>query len=344
MTGVLKNFLHRSRVAFTDNPAQATVRVQIVDRPELADFAVADDAHRLWITLHHVAGDAVSLDILTAELSACYQGLREGRTPPRASPEQSFLAWASRQHEARRDDDLAWWSAYLRDHEALDLPTDRPRPPTPSFQGAVCREAVTRATLEALDAIGREAGVTRFGVLFVAWCALMHRYTAQRDIVVGAPFHGRTTPESERVVGLFVNTLVLRCEVSGERSLRALLAQSREGLRGAFARHDTPFDVLVERLRPPREPGRTPFFNVMFALQEPASAPLRFGDALTELLDTDEGTAKFDITVDVTPTADGAEVAFDFALDLFDRATVGRMASAFVALLDGAARDPDAPV
>ena len=96
---------------------------------------------------------------------------------------------------------------------------------------------------------------------------MLHRYTGQDDIAVGSPIAGRTRSETEGLIGFFVNTLVLRSKLSGNPTFKELLAQVRETALQAYEHQDVPFEKLVEELKPERDQNHTPFFQVMFALQ-----------------------------------------------------------------------------
>ena len=116
-------------------------------------------------------------------------------------------------------------------------------------------------------------------VLLALFQALLLRYTGQSDFGVGTPVANRTRSEVEGLIGLFVNTLVLRADLSGEPGFAELVRRAREVTLAAFAHQELPFEKLVEELRPEREPGRNPLFQVLFTLQDQPWPKLRIGEA-----------------------------------------------------------------
>ncbi|HEV8580122.1 MAG TPA: amino acid adenylation domain-containing protein [Thermoanaerobaculia bacterium] len=308
---------------------------------------LARDEHRLLLTAHHIAADAWSLGVLAAELREGYSV--GGRMETRAEPGvqvADFAAWqrASLQGDVL-EELLCRWTAHLAGAPtALDLPADRSRPPVRSDHGGLRRARVSAELAGALRELGRREGATPYMVLLAALAALIARWTGRRDFLVGTPFAGRTRAELEGLIGFFVNTLVLRCDLGGgPLSFRELLARVREECLAAHGAQDLPFERLVERLQPQRDPSRNPLFQVLFVLQ---NAPEPIGAAGPEALplervDVETGTAKFDLTLDAAPAGEGFRLHFEYSADLFDPFTIERLAGHFERLLAGAVARPD---
>src|SRR5262249_48118397 len=150
-----------------------------------------------------------------------------------------------------------------------------------------------------LRALCRDAGATPFMVLLVALQALLHRYSGQDDIVVGSPIANRNRSEVEGLIGYFVNMLALTADLSGDPSLLELTRRVRDVALSAYEHQDLPLEKVIEALRPPRDPSRTPLFQVMFVLQNNQVPELGHPGLTLEALDLDEGTdtAKFDLTL-----------------------------------------------
>ena len=107
--------------------------------------------------------------------------------------------------------------------------------------------------------------------LLTGYSILLHRYSGTTDLVIGSPIANRVRRELESLVGFFVNTLPLRIDLSGDPSVRELLARVRQTAVAAYSHQEVPFEQLVEELRP-RNLGHAPIFQVMFVLQN-APAP-----------------------------------------------------------------------
>ncbi|HEX6370148.1 MAG TPA: amino acid adenylation domain-containing protein [Longimicrobium sp.] len=309
---------------------------------------LAADDSVLLLSLHHVAADGWSMEIVFRELAHLYAAHAEGRTPklpPLPVQYPDFAAWQRRWLTGPRlERQIGWWRERLAGAPVLELPTDRPRPGTPSHRGGQVEFRVDAATARAVDALARAAGATRFAVLLAAFQLLLSRWSGQDDVVVGTPVAGRGRPETEGMVGLFVNTLALRTDLSGDPAFREVVRRVREGVVGAFAHQDVPFERLVDELRVERSVSRHPVFQVSFSVLQPTEVLPPLGAVEARLDPVDTGTAKFDLTVQLEPSGDGLVGGMEYAAELFDESTVRRMAEHFGALLASLVAEPDRPV
>jgi amino acid adenylation domain-containing protein len=307
-----------------------------------------EEDHAVLLTLHHVVGDGWSVGVLLRELAALYQAYVEGRPsplPPLAVQYADYAAW---QRDWLRGDvlegQLAYWRKQLPGVPPLQLPTDHPRPAAMTPGGASLTFKLPHELAARLRELGRVEGATPFMTLLAGFQALLGRYCRQDDFAVGSPVAGRGRKEIEGLVGFFVNTLVLRADLSGDPSFRTLLGRVREAALGAYAHQDVPFEKLVDELRPERDAGRSPLFQVMFTLQDvelPQAAVS--GLHITPLEETTE-SVKFDLVLVLTQTRGELHGSLRYRTELFDAATMGRFLGYFRALLEGAVAEPDRPL
>ncbi len=178
-------------------------------------------------------------------------------------------------------------------------------------------------------------------VLLAGFQAVLSHLSGQEDLAVGSPVANRQWIETEPLIGFFVNLLVLRGDLTGGPSFRDLLGRARQVALDAYAHQDVPFEKLVEELAPPRDPSRTPLFQVSLALLNAPPVPLVLPELTTGLVDTDAGVSRFDLTLLLRDTADGFVGSLEYAVDLFDAATAERLLGHFETLLTLALADPD---
>src|SRR5205085_3672322 len=159
-----------------------------------------------------------------------------------------YACWQRRRvEEPLLDDQIAFWKRQLElPLPALELPSDRPRPPHPSDRGAVAYAAFPATLRDQLIALSRREGATLFMTLLAAFAVLLHRYSAQDDIVVGSPTAGRNRAELEALIGVFVNTLALRIRLGAKLPFGELLQRVRSVALGAYAHQERPFEQLLE--------------------------------------------------------------------------------------------------
>jgi amino acid adenylation domain-containing protein len=315
-------------------------------RPLLVQLDGSD--HVLLLTMHHIVSDGWSTSVLLRELGTLYGSFAEGGAaslPDLPIQYADFAAWQRRLLEGKggREVQLRYWREALADlRTVLDLPADRPRPLQPSHDGAEWVTTIGRDTTARLKALAGQEGATLFMTTLAAFQTLLLRYSGQEDIAVGTPIANRAHPATEGLIGFFANTLVMRGDLSGDPSFRAYLHRVRRFARGAFANQDLPFENVVEALRPPRHAGRTPLFQVMFAFQNFPKASGAFAPDL-EVAPYSAGTssAKFDLTLYLSESADGLRTVWQYSTDLFEETTIAGMAASYEALLEGILADRD---
>ncbi len=201
-------------------------------------------------------------------------------------------------------------------------------------------------TSRALRALARREGATLFMTLLAVYQALLARWSGQDDVSVGTPVAGRGQLELEPLVGFFVNMLVIRTALAGRPGARELVGRVREGVLGAQAHQDLPFERLVDELQVERSLGRAPLFQVLFALLAAGPGEERLSLDAVEVypLHNEETAAKFDLSLTLQDVGEALAGSMVYRTDLFEGATVERMLGHYLALADALAADPDRPV
>ena len=304
--------------------------------------------HVLAVAMHHVVSDGWSMRVLAEELAASYRAARQGREPdlpPLPVQYGDFAvwqeAWLGEEAPAAQ---IEYWRRRLDGLEPLDLPADRPRPAVRSGAGDVMRFALEPELVERARRLGRDADATLFMALLSAFQVLLARLSGQSDVAVATPTAGRPRSELEGLVGFFVNTLVLRAELGDEPTFAELLRRTRTRALEAYANQDVPFERVVDELHPDRDPGRTPLFGALFALDEEIEVPQLDGLEVG-LVRIPRRVAKTDLSLVLTPARDGAlSGALEYSTDLFDRGTVERWAGHLRTLLRALVERPKEPV
>jgi amino acid adenylation domain-containing protein len=297
--------------------------------------------HLLLLTMHHAITDGWSLDVFAEELETLYAAFSRGQSSPLPElPVQyaDFAQWQrTRLSDAVVEAQLAFWRRHLGPPlPTLNLPTDRPRPAVQSFRGRTHPFQLSPSVTEDATRLGNMERATPFMVLLAGFAGLLHRYTGQDDIVIGAAVANRSRAELEPLIGFFVNTIALRTDLSGQPTFRQLVRRVREATSEAYAHQDVPFEKVVEVLHPERRLSDNPLFRVAFILQDGTSSGVEF--------DVESVGAPFDLTLLLWTGAAGLEGRFQYATDLFDANTIARMAGHLDLLLSGWAREPDRPV
>jgi amino acid adenylation domain-containing protein len=306
---------------------------------------LAEEEHVGLLTMHHIVSDGWSTGILIREMAVLYEAFSDGRSSP--LPELP-IQYADFAHWQRRwlqgevlETQLTYWKRQLLGASPLELPTDHLRPAVQTFRGSLQSLLLPRKVGEGLRALGRQQGSTLFMTLLAVFKILLHRYTDQKDLIVGTPIANRNRLEIEGLVGFFVNTLVMRTDLSGNPTFRELSRRVREACLGAYAHQDLPFERLVEELHLERNLGRNPLFQVMFVLQNASMQTIGLPGLTLSPVEIDSGTAHFDLTLHIADTEQGLNATFAYNKDLFEDATIARMLGHLRTLLEGVIANPE---
>ncbi|PTL79254.1 non-ribosomal peptide synthetase [Vitiosangium sp. GDMCC 1.1324] len=314
-------------------------------------WRLGPEHHVLLVVFHHVLVDGLSLDILLRELGQAYAFLRQGQPPALPPVRLAYTDVAAWQRTdavlAREASQLEYWKRQLSGAPGLlQLPTDKPRPAAPSQQGGFTGlHTLSPEQTQALQALCQQHQVTPFMVLYAAFAALLHRYSGQGELCVGAPSGGRTHPALEDVVGLLVSTLVLRTRVEPSASFASLLGHVRTTLLEALAHQDVPFERIVRSLSIERSASHSPLFQVMFDFVsgENTLADVFPGLEGQSVLKVSSGSP-FDLSLSVFERGGTHELGIRYSADLFEPGTVRRMLGHYLQLLTYALRSPHARV
>ncbi|WP_143137005.1 non-ribosomal peptide synthetase, partial [Burkholderia ubonensis] len=306
-------------------------------------YRVDARVHVFGVVMHHIISDAWSSGTLIGELAALYAGQH---LPELAVQYADYAVW---QHERLASADthreLALLSASLADApDQIELPTDRPRPAIQRFDGAVLPFQLNGELADGVRAIAHASGTSTFMVVLAAYALLLSRYSNQQDIVIGSPIANRRSSMTEPLIGFFANMLALRVDLSGNPGFGDLLARVKRVALDGYSRQEIPFEQVVDALKLERNLSRTPVFQVVFAYEKASSQPVNFPGLVATPVSVETHTAKFDLTLHVQDSDHGLAGSLEYNLDLFDAATIERMAEHFRHLLEAVIADSNRPL
>ncbi|WDG51053.1 non-ribosomal peptide synthetase [Pseudomonas chlororaphis] len=299
------------------------------------------------LVFHHIAFDGWSMDVLLRELAALYQyfpGQTEQAPPALDVQYLDYAVWQREQSDDRASAEaLAFWDQALDGYQQLDIAPDYLRPTFFDARGSHCEVLLAASLVAALESLARKEGVTLHAVLLAGFTLLLARYTNQDDIVVGTPLANRSQPELESLIGFFVNSLPLRNRVPDELSVCEFIRQVAANTAQVQQHQSFPLEQLVDRLGVPRDFSRHPLFQVMFALESTVGAACPDWLSVVDL-SAYEQTAKFDLTLTLTPVAGRINARFNFATVLFSQDTISRLAGYYVTVLQQLVEGAEQPL
>jgi amino acid adenylation domain-containing protein len=306
-----------------------------------------DATYIFQFVIHHIISDVWSLELLVNEVMARYAAAVNQQPfaiPPLRINYKDFAAWQNAQLEDEViKEHRAFWHEQLNGNlPVLDLPTDFSRPPLRSFRGDAVSMSLSMESTKQLVDFTQQEGVTLFMMLTALVNTLLYRYTHQTDIIIGAPVAGRDHIDLDRQIGFFVNNLLIRTRLDGNESFNTFLQKIKQKTLAAFQHQVYPFDQLVEELNVPRDPSRSPLFDVAIVLPD-AHIEDKEVDEMggLKIATFDEGVRQstVDIRMIFVQARGGLSITFEYNTDIFSKASMQRMLAHFETLLGSALKD-----
>lgn len=308
---------------------------------------LGEQEHIFHVTAHHAIFDGSSMTVFTEELAAIYRALHAGKEPdlePLPIQYGDFSVWQKEFLEGPEvKGQIEFWKKQLEGMREVEVPSPRPRPPVKSWQGDLVSLLLPKALTDQLQEIAARNGATLFQLFLTAFKFQLARYTGMEDIAVGTPITGRMRAELEPLIGVFINSLILRTDLSGDPTFEEALGRVRDTAFAAVENQDVPFECLVKELRPARDAGRNPLFQVNFTHQRSFAKAGHFGGVTLTPIPSRSPGAIFDLHFFMVERSEGWRVTCDFSTDLFDRDTAERMLGHFRHLLAQIAANPILP-
>ena len=303
----------------------------------------------LTLVFHHIVIDHLSLEQCARELAVLYRE-RVSKGSPGLPPQEfqfaDYAVWlADHQGTAEVNRKIERWKDRLKGFSgALALPTDFTAPALPTGKGAELRFSLGPPLAAAARSAARSNGVSLFTVTLGALKALLYRCSGQQDVIVGTPFANRSDEEALLgVVGCFINTLPIATDFSSIATFRELVQSVNRTVIEAFTAQDVPFEVVVNAVRPHRELGRNPLFQVGFVLQAPPVI-LELPGLTVEDVQVHSGGAMYDLHMWLWERDDGVDGLLWYDTDLFGVETMKRFLRRYEKLLAELTSSPDAPI
>ncbi|WP_133055360.1 non-ribosomal peptide synthetase, partial [Niastella koreensis] len=288
-------------------------------------YQLTDNKWILSFVMHHTISDGWSMGVLIRELLQFYNGadaLEPLRVQYKDYAHWQALQLSGEKLEAHRK---YWLNRFSGELPVLELLSDNARPLVKSFTGGKKSRLFNKELRDGLKRLVKEQDATMFMGLLAAVNALLYRYTAQTDLIIGTPVAGREHIDLEDQIGLYMNILALRCQFRGSDSYEKLLSFVREHTLNAYAHQVYPFDALVDELHLQRDLSRHPLFDVMVVLHNYADNT-GTGKTSMEAYTGDLAlSSKFDLQFDFAETGDAISVDLTYNADIFNESSINRL-------------------
>ncbi|MGM7721814.1 amino acid adenylation domain-containing protein [Metabacillus sp. Hm71] len=296
--------------------------------------------HVLLTDMHHLISDGYSVNLLLHEFSLLYQGQQ---LEENLIQYKDYVGWQHqflKTKEAKKQEEY-WLDILSGNLPVLQLPTNFPRPLIQNFEGDSFLFKSGKEMKQRLEQLCSETNSTPYMVLTAAYSILLSTYSSQQDIIIGLPILGRTHSDLKHTIGMFANTIVIRTFPNRDESFVSFLSEVKEQLLKAYDNQDYQLEMLLDKLKMKREPGRNPLFSTMLALQDAPKNERTVGNLKLNPVNYRNKTSKFDLSLFVENREEGMLFEFEYASSLFTRETIKKFADDLLYILDFVSLDKE---
>jgi amino acid adenylation domain-containing protein len=318
---------------------------EIPIRAFLAKVNIED--YLFLLVIHHIAGDGLSIGIITKELSLLYNAFlsedqKENLKPLRIQY-KDYCLYEEKLLDSKsyRDEKAYWLNSLSSPFPVLNLPADRIRPPIKIYQGKYLFYEFDRNRSRKLKDFGKDYNVSTFMLLLAAVNVLLHKYTSDEEIIIGSPVAGRNHRDLENQVGLYLNTVPLRNKINSSHAFSHFLQEVKTRASEAFSNSNYPFDRLIQDLDLERDTSRSPLFDVLIQYQCSDVTTLNFEDIHSSFYPVNFSFSKFDLNFTFTECNDKISFCIGFNTHLFNERRITKISSSLQSLLDTVLDNPD---
>lgn len=294
------------------------------------------EEHVLFMDMHHIIGDGMSMTIFQNELIKCYN--RES-LEPLAYQYKDYSQWMNNR---KLDTQKAYWLKEFADGvPVLDLITDYKRGQQRSVKRQMVPGVISKELKAGMKKLEETYQVTSYMVYLSAVMVVLAKYASQEDIVVGSPISGRTRKETENMMGMFVNLLAMRGKPEKEKTYAQFLGEIKEASLKAFENQEYPFEELVQNVVAEHELSRNPLFDVMLVLQNNEKSSQKAAGLEVSEVYMEEQEAKYDCTFTILEEGEEDRLQLEYCSDLFERETMEAMKQHFIQVLRQVTEKPE---
>ncbi|MCX6316088.1 MAG: amino acid adenylation domain-containing protein [Bacteroidetes bacterium] len=303
----------------------------------------APDDHILMADMHHIISDGIAAESFMKELIAFYTA-----NDPADNQLQykDYAEWQqSAAEQSRIEKQKAYWLAEFNEEVTpLQWPADHARPQVRTDEGMMHSFALEDELVQGLKKIAADQGASLFMVMLAVYNIFLSKITNQQDVVVGTPTSGREHPDLEGMIGMFVNTLPLRNQLEGTQSFPAFLRAVKTKFLSALQHQEYQYEDLVEALQLTRDTSRNPLFDTMISYHHSEESTPQLPGVEISYFPFASFISKFDLSFDVSESADSLQLNFEYSTVLFEQETIGAFSRYITNIIRYIIRQPETSI
>lgn len=296
-------------------------------------FELAEDRYILFVDIHHIIIDGVSIEQLIKEFNSLYEGkeLKAVRIH-----NKDYAVWQSNRMNSKeiQKQEQYWVDKLKDDVPVLNIPTDYPRKANNSHDGASIAFSVGEKETNRLRTLAKENNITLYVILYAAYGILLHKYTHQDEVIVGCAVANRTHLDAQEIIGMFVNMLPIKNEFKADEKVENYILNTKKNIFEAFQNQECQFDELVKKLNIVTSSGRQPLFDTIFLMQNMEGSQVNLSGFEAKSIDFSIPTIKYDILINVIESKNEILFNLEYSTELFKESTIQRLKKHYVNILN----------
>lgn len=275
-----------------------------------------------FMNIHHIAADGWSMGIFTSEFNTLYNSKIRGQKYSLPELRIQYADYSEYEVSMRESSEMKKQIEYWRNElegvkGILDFPTVNKRPAVQQYHGSIYKFMIDRELVDSAEKFSRKNNMSLFMLLESAYAVLLHKYTGEDDICIGAPIHNRNSDDVKQVIGFFANTIVIRSRFRKNETVIEFLNSNKKMINDAFTNSVVSLEEVVKNIRFRRDPAYSPLFQHTFAMQNFSGGDIELEGISISSADSSATSVKFDIAFMAYATENGIEGNIEYDTDLF---------------------------
>jgi amino acid adenylation domain-containing protein len=296
-------------------------------------YKVTEELHVLAFSLPVLLGDGETARIVFNELCRRYASAGVPETAEIIQYTQ-FSDWYNELISSEEiEDSRAFWR-HRGSNPSAGFPLGRKGGAAPA-SASILPFSLSDNQQSALNRVADRLGATAPDFLFACWAVLLHRFTGQSPVTLGALIDGRKYEELDAMPGLVGRYLPVTCEMDNESAFRAVLDRIVTEKKNVYQNQEGfPFSADSSTADVPTSLPAA-FESYIFPPQTRVDGTLFSLDGVVAEVDHS------DLVLCCNQHEHGVKLAIRFDSAVYTPAYVSRIAESFQVLADAAAQQPE---
>jgi FkbH-like protein len=316
-------------------------RISLINTPHQSSIVV--------LVIHHLACDAASLSLLFKELEMEYCENTNPIPKEYALHRKDYINHVAGELRLLASEKGRQLSSFWKTHLAgvppiSTLPPDKARPAIKRFDGESFSMSLSEKHYRAIGEYCANRSLPAAALFLYCLFKGLERNSKQSDLCVGMITSGRAHSIYRDVVGNFINTIPIRASLETNASIDESLDTIKRRMLEAIEMQDASFAFIVEEVRPPRSPDRTPIFQVLFNMVPaglmhdlthfvygiPSTQNLLYAGMPAKPMQFQQQLGQFDLTLEAVECNGSYTLFFKYDSNVFQKQSIDHFAKEYV--------------